>query len=131
MQATAALRIMIVEDEGIIAEDIAARLNKAGHAVTSIAASSEEVFDNLRESPPDLILMDIHIEGSLDGIETAAKVREMSGIPIVYLSAYADRETMSRTGATGAFAFVTKPISSAKLLVAIEGTMRKQHSARN
>ena len=129
MQGIAALRILIVEDEGIIADDIASRLNRAGCDVTAIAASAEEVFAGLRESRPDLILMDIHIDGSMDGIQTAAKLRETSDIPIVFLSAHADRETMGRAEATGAFGFVTKPIQSVRLMTAIEEAAQR-HRAR-
>ena len=129
MQGFAALRILIVEDEGIIADDIASRLKRAGYEVTAIAASAEEVFAGWRESRPDLILMDIHIDGPMDGIQTAARLRETSDIPIVFLSAHADRETMGRAEATGAFAFVTKPIQSVKLMTAIEEAAQRHRGA--
>jgi len=124
MAGIAPFRILIVEDEGIIANDIACRLLSAGYEVTGIAVSSEEVLSTLRDSRPDLILMDIRIEGAMDGIQTAAKIRETFDIPIIYLSAHTDRETMGRIGAGGG-PILTKPFSSAELVTAIKGTLQR------
>jgi CheY-like chemotaxis protein len=125
----AALRIMIVEDEGIIANEIESMLQRAGYEVAGIAASSEEVFAKVPELHPDLILMDIHIDGLLDGIQTAAKLLERFDIPIIYLSAYTDPETIARATATGAFEFLTKPLNRAKLVTAIEGATQRHCAA--
>lgn len=122
-----AARILIVEDEGIIANHIASLLQKAGYEVAGIAASSEEVFAIIVERPPDLILMDIHIDGLLDGIETAEKILQNLSIPIVYLSAYSDRLTIDRAKATGPFQFLTKPIDWTRLFASIDEAIEKHH----
>jgi CheY-like chemotaxis protein len=114
--AAIAPRILIVEDEGIIADHVASVLRKAGYEVAGIAASSQEVFANISERLPDLILMDIHIDGLMDGIKTAEKVLESLVIPIVYLSAHSDELTVNRAKATGPFQFLTKPIDWTKHL---------------
>ena len=99
-------RILIVEDEGLIASDIEAVLKRAGYKISGIAASSEEVFANIEAQHPDLILMDVHIDGPLDGIQTVAKLRETFAIPIIYLSAQVNRQTLDRARATGTFEFL-------------------------
>jgi CheY-like chemotaxis protein len=127
--ARIAVSILIVEDEGIIAHYIDSALRRAGHGVAGIAASSDEVFANVRECRPDLILMDIHIDGPMDGIQTAAQLMETSDIPIIYLSAYTDRLTLERAKATGASDFLSKPINALKLLTAVDGAIEKHRAA--
>jgi CheY-like chemotaxis protein len=117
--------ILIVEDEGLVANHIASMLTKAGYGVAGIAASSEEVFAMIKERPPDLILMDIHIDGLMDGIETAEKVLEDLVIPIIYLSAFSDALTVNRAKATGPFQFLTKPIDWKKLFASIDQAIEK------
>src|ERR1700761_2379592 len=106
----AAAKILIVEDEGIIADNIATSLSRSGYKVAGIAASSEEAFAILPESTPDLVLMDIRIKGELDGIEPARKLRDLFDIPVIYLTAHTDPETINRAKLTGGFGFLTKPI---------------------
>jgi CheY-like chemotaxis protein len=126
--AGTAERILIVEDEGMIAHHIASVLEKAGYKIAGIAASSEEVFAIITEQPPDLILMDIHIDGLLDGIETAEKVLENLAIPIIFLSAYTDQLTVDRAKTAGTFEFLSKPVNWPKLLAAITETLERHHS---
>jgi CheY-like chemotaxis protein len=121
-------RILIVEDEGIVANHIATLLQGAGYEIAGIAASSQEVFASISEQPPDLILMDIHIEGLMDGIETAEEVLKDLVIPIIYLSAHADRLTVDRAKASGPFQFLTKPINWTRLFEAIEETVAKHRA---
>lgn len=123
-------RILIVEDEGIVANHIESLLEKAGYEVAGIAASSAEVFANIRERVPDLILMDIHIDGPVDGIQTAVKILENFNIPIIYLSAYTDQQTMDRARATGSFEFLSKPVNWGKLSAAVDGTLKKHRAAQ-
>ena len=110
-------RILIVEDEGIIASHIASRLLKSGYAVAGIAESSEEALAKISGLNPDLILMDISIKGAMDGVETAAKVRERHDIPVIFLTAHADRQTIDRAKATGPFGFLTKPVHHMSLVL--------------
>ena len=121
-------RILVVEDEGLIADYIAAVLRKAGHEVVGVVASSEEVFARTPELRPDVILMDIRIEGPLDGIQTVAKLRETLDIPVIYLSAHSDRATIDRARAAGACEVIYKPLNSSKLLAAIKGCIERSHA---
>jgi len=129
-RAPGTARILIVEDEGIIAGHIAARLLKTGYSVAGIAESSEEALVDARELSPDLILMDIRIKGSMDGIQTAAKVRETSDVPIIYLTAHTDQSTVDRAKLTEAFGFLTKPIHQTSLSTSIEMAIHKHRADR-
>ena len=85
----AAKRILVVEDERVVARDIQRSLTDLGYDVPSTAASAEQAIKLASERCPDLVLMDIRIKGDRDGIETAATLRERFGVPVVYLTAYA------------------------------------------
>jgi len=102
-------RILIVEDNFIVAEDIRRCLTRAGYQVVAIATSGEDVIKNLSCYNPDLVLMDIFLAGSLDGIETARMIQQKRSIPVLYLTAYADREVVERAKLTEPFAFLVKP----------------------
>jgi DNA-binding response OmpR family regulator len=119
------MRVMIVEDEGIIADHIASLLKKAGHVVAGISASGEEVLEMVGELYPDLVLMDIRIEGRLDGIQTADKLRENSDVPVIFLSAQTDAPTMARVKASGRPELLRKPINKALLLNAVQLNTRR------
>ena len=131
MKSSEHAKILIVEDEGIIANNLASRLSMAGYDVTGIAESADDVMEKMRECAPELILMDIHIKGSMDGIETAAALRKRSDIPVIYLTAYSDQKTIDRAKLTGASGFLTKPIQYAALGHAIEMAISKHHADRN
>jgi two-component system cell cycle sensor histidine kinase/response regulator CckA len=124
------LRIMIVEDEGIIASHIVSRLTRTGYEVAGIAESSEEAIAKISELNPALILMDIRIKGAMDGIDTAIILRERCDIPVIYLSAHTDQQTLDRAKMTGAFGFLTKPIHHASLATAIDFAIHKHGSDR-
>ncbi len=87
--------ILIAEDEGIVARDIQATLERLGYSITGTAASGEEAVNMARYNHPDLVLMDIVLKGSIDGIEAARHIRDELDIPVIYLTAYADEETVS------------------------------------
>ncbi len=123
-------KILIVEDEGLVAEHLAHLLTVAGYQVAGITESSEGALATVPDVMPDLILMDIRIKGSMDGIETTAKLRESFDIPVVYLTAHTDSETVSRAKITGAFGFLTKPIYRTNLTIAIEMAIHKHRSDR-
>jgi CheY-like chemotaxis protein len=128
MKSSEHAKILIVEDEGIIAESLASRLSIAGYDVTGIAESASDAMEKIKERLPELILMDIHIKGSMDGIETTAALRELSDIPVIYLTAYSDQKTIDRAKATGASGFLAKPIQYAALGNAIEMALSKHRS---
>lgn len=127
---TRTARILIVEDEGIIAGHLASRLLKTGYSVAGIAESSDEALATVRELSPDLILMDIRIKGAMDGIQTAAKVRETCDIPIIYLTAHSDQTTVDRAKMTEASGFLTKPIHQTSLATSIEMAIHKHRAER-
>lgn len=114
------IKILVVEDEIIVAQDIACRLKKLGYAVTAIVASGEEALEKVEENPPDLVLMDIVLKGEMDGVTAAAKIRTKIDVPTVFLTAYADEKTMQRAKITDPFGYIIKPFQQNDLRVAIE-----------
>jgi PAS domain S-box-containing protein len=130
MTPATAFRILIVEDEGIIANHIASRLVKTGYEVAGIAESSEEALAQMAKFEPELVLMDIRIKGAMDGIETAVKIRETWDVPVIYLTAHSDHETIDRAKLTGASGFLTKPIHHTSLATSIEMAIYKHRSDR-
>jgi CheY-like chemotaxis protein len=122
----AAARIIIVEDEGLIAYSLELVLKKAGYHVIATVASSEEVLPKVKELSPHLLLMDIHIRGSMDGIDTTAKMRETSDIPVIYLSGQADPHTLERASRTSTFGILKKPFNEGLLLTSIEKALQQQ-----
>lgn len=124
-------KIVIVEDEGLIAADLAARLKTAGYSVPGTADSAERALEVIRKTSPDLVLMDIRLKGNVDGIEVADQVREQLDVPVVYLTAYEDPGTLERAGRTQAFGYIKKPIASASLRGSIEMAISKHRYERN
>jgi PAS domain S-box-containing protein len=123
-------RILIVEDEGIIANRISSSLLRLGYEAAGIAHSAEEALAKVAELTPGLILMDIHIKGVMDGIETASILLERFDIPVIYLTGLADQETLDRAKKTGAFGFLAKPVRDNTLAAAIEMAIHKHKSDR-
>ena len=87
-------RILVVEDEAIVAMDLRYKLEALGYTVPALSYSGEEAVDLAAELSPNLVLMDIRLNGNLDGIDAAARIREHLDIPVVYLTAYADDSTI-------------------------------------
>ncbi|WP_411031901.1 LytR/AlgR family response regulator transcription factor [Spongiimicrobium sp. 3-5] len=108
-------RILIVEDDMIIAANISLQLTNLGYEVTGIESRGEEAIMHAKTSVPDIILMDINLKGHIDGIATAEQIQQVSDIPIVYLTANTDDATFSRAKATHPFAFVPKPLNAQQL----------------
>ncbi len=113
-------KIAIVEDEHVIAMEIEDRIKKLGYSVPFVAASGEEAIEKMTTMSPDLILMDIMLEGGMDGIETAEKIRNNLNIPIVYLTAYSDEKTLSRAKLTDPYGYILKPLQEKELHKTIE-----------
>jgi CheY-like chemotaxis protein len=107
----APLTILVVEDERIIALALEMLIRKLGHRVGASVVSGEAALAALETVRPDLVLMDIHLEGGLDGIETARMIRELGGPPLAYATAYTDPETRARALSTAPLAFLSKPVS--------------------
>jgi len=117
--------VLVVEDEVVIARDIQRTLLDLGYRVPVIAMNGFEAVDAVEAVRPDLILMDIRLGGTLDGIQTAAKVREKYEIPIVYVSAYSDEATLARAKETGPYGYVVKPFDDRDLRTTIEVALRR------
>lgn len=113
-------RILVVEDESIIAADIVMSLRNLGYEVIAAVASGEQAIKKVESDKPDLILMDIAIKGKMDGIETAGRIRSQFKVPVVYLTAYAGEKTLERAKITGPFGYIIKPFEAMDLRVAIE-----------
>jgi PAS domain S-box-containing protein len=117
--------ILIVEDEGIVARDLRYRLETMGYRVAGMTSTGDEAVLKAWELRPDLVLMDIMLKGDLDGIEAARMMRERADIPVVYLTAYADEETIQRTEASGPFGYLVKPFEDRELEACIEVALFK------
>ncbi|MBF0336479.1 MAG: response regulator [Nitrospirae bacterium] len=113
------INILVVEDEIVIARDIESKLKKIGYNVPAIAASGEEAIKLAGEVHPTLILMDIMLEGKMDGVEAAGQIDKLYGIPIIYLTAHSDLDTLHRAKITEPFGYILKPFSQRDLLVTI------------
>jgi diguanylate cyclase (GGDEF)-like protein len=113
-------KILVVEDESIIAEDIADSLTALGYQVTGIVYSGEEALQSAAEVRPDLVLMDVNLQGKIDGIAAAEQMRSRFQIPVIYLTAYADENTLRRVNATKPFGCIVKPFEEKNLHATIQ-----------
>ena len=120
--------ILVVEDEVIVGEDIRRRLEMLGYKVVAVVKSGEAAIAKVRLLHPSLILMDIGIEGAIDGIETAEIIRREFDIPVVFATAYSDETTLDRAKATAPFGYVLKPFEERELRTTVEMALSKHHS---
>jgi CheY-like chemotaxis protein len=111
------LRILLVEDEILIAEDARIRLQDMGHQVIGIAASGPEAVQKAGEMRPDLILMDVRLQGAMNGVEAARRIRSQADTPIIYVTAHASILASSECG--DGFTCLAKPFSPLQLEAAI------------
>ncbi|MDQ7781255.1 MAG: response regulator [Desulfomonilaceae bacterium] len=117
--------ILVVEDEVVVAMEIEEKLRAIGYDVVSICSSGEEAISGIEARRPDLVLMDIRLDGRLDGIETAELIRKNHDLPVVYLTAYADDATLNRAKLTEPFGYLVKPFSQTELRTTIEIALHK------
>lgn len=122
--------IFIVEDEAIVASDIKETIIGLGYTAAGIAKSGELALEKIRDTRPDLVLMDIHLAGELDGIDTAAKVHARYDIPVIYLTAYADKILLDRAKITEPYGYVVKPYDERELHSVIEMALYKHRVER-
>ncbi len=113
-------RILVVEDEAIVAHDISQSLKSLHYHVVGTAATGEEALAKTASSHPDLILMDIRLAGGMDGIETARRIHEAQNIPIIFLTAHADQTTLNRAKTIAPFGYLVKPFAERELEAALE-----------
>ena len=125
-------RILIVEDERITAEDLAEVLRDLGYQVSAVVSSGEEAIREAEDNRPDLVLMDIRIKGEMDGTETARILRERFDVPVVYLTAHADRDTLERAKHSRPLGYIVKPFHEAELHASVEMALYKHwHDLRS
>ena len=120
-----AARILIVEDEQITAEDLRDILTDLGYTVVDVVATGPDAIARAEATRPDLALMDIRIKGNIDGTETARVLRERFNIPVIYLTAHADSETVRRAKVAEPLGYITKPFQEGELHASIEIALHK------
>jgi signal transduction histidine kinase len=118
-------RIMVVEDEGIVALDIQSKLEAKGYEVSAVVATGEDAVDSAGELLPDLVLMDIQLAGEMDGTQAAEQIHELYDIPVVYLTAFSDDRTLNRAKNAEPFGYILKPFEEKKLHATIEVALYK------
>ncbi|MDY0168029.1 MAG: sigma-54 dependent transcriptional regulator [Thermoguttaceae bacterium] len=122
--------ILIVEDEEVVALDIACQLERMGYRVAGMARSGEDACREAADSRPDLVLMDISIEGEWDGVEAAGRIRQTACIPVVFLTAYSDGKTLRRARTAEPYGYIVKPFDQRDLQTAIEIALYKGEADR-
>jgi len=128
--AATGAHILVVEDENIVAKDIEHRLKALGYNVSALASSGEEALQKARDACPDLVLMDIRLKGAMDGVDTAEELRRQFNVPVVYLTAYADANTLQRAKVTQPFGYILKPFEERELYTCIEVALYKHQMER-
>jgi PAS domain S-box-containing protein len=123
-------KILIVEDEGIEALDMQQRLEALGYAVSDIVSTGEEAVKKAAESRPNLILMDIMLQGAIDGVTAAEQIHSRFDIPIIYLTAYADEKTLQRAKITEPYGYIVKPFQERELHITIDMALYKHKMER-
>ena len=117
--------ILIVEDEAIVALDLKLQLQDLGYDVCGVAATGERALELIAQTRPDLIMMDVHLQGRMDGIDVAEAVRSAQGIPVIFLTSHSDDETVQRAARAAAYGYLTKPYQLRELRAGIEVALTK------
>lgn len=117
--------LLVVEDEFIIAQNLRNQLTDLGYAVLDVVSSGERAFQSIEKQQPDLVLMDIVLNGPLDGIETASRIRSQYGVPVIYITAFADKELFERAKITEPYGYLLKPFEERELQANIEMSLYK------
>ncbi len=120
------VKIMVVDDEVVVAEDLKNRLENFGYDVTAIAHNGKEAIAGAEETRPDLVIMDIQLKGEMDGIEAAELILSRFGISVLYLTAFSDDETLKRARVTLPFGYLIKPFVERELHSTIEMALYRQ-----
>jgi AmiR/NasT family two-component response regulator len=119
-------RVLIVEDEALISLDIKRLLSNSGYVPVGVASSYDQAMRAIGTSAPDLVLIDIHIRGSADGIEAARDIRRKFQLPVIFVTAHADKQTLDRARESEPFGYIVKPISALTLTSTIEMALHKR-----
>lgn len=126
-QPLVSARILVVEDEHLVALDIELRLEQMGHVAVAVS-SGEDALKLATETHFDLVLMDIKLGGTLDGIDAARAIRDTRDVPIIYLTAYADNQTLQRARMTEPYGYLVKPFHERELKAAIEMALQRHRN---
>ncbi|ADN37515.1 response regulator receiver protein [Methanolacinia petrolearia DSM 11571] len=121
-------KVLIVEDEVIVAMSIERTLSSFGYDVVGLSTSPEDAIRIAGELKPDLVLMDINLDGEIDGIDAAEKIAQTSDIPVIYLTSYTNEETMRRAIGTNPYGYLTKPVRPKELYTTIETVLNKHRA---
>lgn len=122
--------VLIVENEAIVAADLAGKLRQLGYEVAGIAAAGKDAIAKVGSLRPKLVLMDIQLEGPMDGIEAAQVIRRQHDLPVIYLTAHSDAATLARAKLTGPFGYILKPFEERDLATQIELALYKHEADR-
>ena len=123
-------RVLIVEDESIVQLHLKSIVERLGYQVSGLARCADEALESIRREPPDFVLMDIRLDGAQDGIAVAQAIRAALDVPIIYLTAYADEETVSRARHTEPAAYLTKPFTEESVRATLVTALTKDHVLR-
>jgi CheY-like chemotaxis protein len=123
-------RVLIVEDEILIAKDLQKKLQGLGYEVPELATSGNDALAKAAEIVPDIVLMDIVLRNGLDGIETAERLQAQQGVPVIYVTAYADEQTLKRARITEPFGYLLKPFDVNLVVINIEIALYKHRMER-
>lgn len=124
------IKILIVEDEIIVATDIEDTLVSLGYLVSGILSSGEDAIEHAQAHRPDLVLMDIMLEGDIDGITTANNIRQQFNIPVIFLTAYSNEKTIERAKIAKPYGYILKPFRETDLYTSIEIAFYKHRIER-
>jgi CheY-like chemotaxis protein len=119
--------VLIVEDETIVALDLRRRLTRLGYDVAGVTAYGEEAIVLAEQQRPDLVLMDVRLRGTMDGVTAAEQIHARFGSPVVFVTAYADEETFGRAGRSEPFGYLLKPFEEEELRKVVESALTRGH----
>lgn len=125
------IKILIVEDENIIALNIKKKLKSFGYAVPAIVSTGEEAVKMTEIISPDLILMDIMLKGDMDGVKAAEEIKKRFSIPVIYLTAYSDDKVLDRAKVTEPYGYIVKPFKAIDLRSNIEMALYRHNMQKS
>ncbi|AKB53959.1 hypothetical protein A9239_05740 [Methanosarcina sp. A14] len=123
-------RILVVEDEHIVAMGIKKMVKSLGYTVTGVASSGKDAISKAESTFPDVVLMDIMLKGDMDGVEAAGEIRERFDVPVVYLTAYSDNKILERAKKTEPFGYIVKPFDENDLHSSIEIALHRHRKEK-
>ncbi len=118
-------RILVVEDESIVAKDIQRTLEKLGYEVPATASSAASAFEKLEEIEPDLVFLDVKLKGDQDGVHIAEHIKDRYDIPVIFLTSFIDQDTIDRAKVTEPYGYLVKPFNEGDLKTTVEMALFK------